>query len=77
MKLTINKPQNAYAGWTGFITDADGKRHLVAAWNGQAAYDTRDQLVAAAKRKATEIKAIAARRAEVRAKLAAGVSGPL
>jgi hypothetical protein len=59
MKLTINIPQNAYAGWTGFITDANGKRHLVAAWDGQASYETRDALVKAAKRKASQLKAAA------------------
>lgn len=59
MKLTINIPQNAYAGWTGFITDANGKRHLVAAWDGQASYETREALVKAAKRKAAQLKAAA------------------
>lgn len=77
MKLTINKPQNAYAGWTGFLTDTEGKRHKVAAWNGQASYDTRDQLIKAAKRKMKEIEAVAARRAVVLEKIANGVTGPL
>lgn len=66
MKFTINKPQNAYAGWTGFLTDAAGKRHYVNAWNGQAAYETRDQLIKAARVKAREILAVEKRMAEVR-----------
>lgn len=77
MKLTINKPQNAYAGWTGFLTDADGKRHRVAAWNGQAAYDTRDQLIKAARETMKKVEATALRRAIVLEKLAIGVTGPL
>ncbi len=77
MKLTINVPKNAYAGWTGFLTDAEGNRHKVAAWNGQASYETRDALVKAARRKMAEIKAAAERQVAVREKLAAGVMGPL
>lgn len=61
MKLTINKPQNGYQGWSGFITDASGKRHKVGA-DLQANFETRHALIKRAKYDASVIAAVQAKR---------------
>ena len=76
MKLTINKPQNGYQGWTGFITDAAGKRHAVGA-ELQAAFNTREALVRYAKWEARVIKAGHDRLARQVAAIRQGATGPL
>lgn len=76
MKLTINKPKNGYQGWTGFITDANGKRHTVGA-DKQAAFNTREALVFAAKWEARVIKAGQERLARQMIAIRNGATGPL
>ncbi len=56
MKLTINKPQNGYQGWSGFLTDAAGKRHVVGA-DMQCNFETRAALIKRARYDMTVIEA--------------------
>ena len=76
MKLTINKPKNGYAGWTGFITDAAGKRHMVGA-DLQAAFNTREALIKRARWDASVIKASQERTDRMLAAIRQGATGPL
>lgn len=60
MKLTINKPQNGYQGWGGYLTDDEGNRHRVGA-DMQCNFETRDALIKRAKIDMNIIKASKAR----------------
>lgn len=59
MKLIIQKPKNGYAGWHGWVVDEKGDRHLIlkATTTGMFAFETREQLVKAAKKKAALLRA--------------------
>ena len=53
-KLTINRPRTLIEGWTGFVTLPSGKKINLVDYCGGApvAFNTKDKLVAAAKRAA-------------------------